>query len=518
MYTYTADRFAVREEIVAFVDRYQLHEQHRRHNYKIDPHREAQTLKLLFGVLGRRKRLVAILNEDDKDAIQAYGSEGYEIHTMNGDRPQALLQLLNGEYKHTPPEHLVIISNDTSFGGLCAFAAQNNTRVAVWAPTGRIPDDFVDPRFDTRYLNELLPETYIQLGTIAIWLDIENLLISLKTKGLVPDIKVFVDAIRAETEDLGDTAHLVAYGDYGLLEETLGYNVQRELEKLGVRTRYQINLHGKNSADMEIASDIHTYIEHDPTVKTVIIGTGDRDFRPSVDAAHAKGKKVIILALKDNLSQELKRAADDVRYLDKYFLVEAPQQIPVDTRDTQMLFLLRFAHFLNQHDWRWTYRDRLPTDIASVELLNQALERGLLQEQGDLNSKLSINMNQLLAQTAQHVAWWLVGRIDHLIRQKGMPYVDTNFLIKGMQMDKRCQELGIGQNWTDARDWLEAANEAGLIVKTRQPHPRTPNKFIDTWWPVGDSPVQQPSEKPVSEEDKGSEDNKELPLDQVTGF
>lgn len=515
MYTAYPQSFGPREEVVAIVDRYRLYESGKRHDIKVDPQREAGLLKLLLGVLGRNRRLVAILNEEDNEAISAYQEQAYEIKSMNGDRPHAIQRLIKEEFDRPPPKHLVIVSDDPAFATICAFAAHHNTQVSVWSPSGRVPDDLLDARFDTRYLNELLPDTYIQLGTAVVWLDIENLLIGLKQKGVVPDIETFVEAVREEVSDLGDVTGIVAYGDFGLLRESFGVDVQRKLEQLGVRTRYQVNMHGKNSADMEIASDIHTFLERDPNVETVIIGTGDRDFRPSVDAAHGKGKKVIILALKDNLSRDLRQAADDVRYLDKYFAPDEVEQVPVtaDLRNRWVPILLRLAHFLNQRHWRWAYRDKVSSIISSDELQG-AMEAGLLKHgrNGDTRT-ITFDFDHPLAREIRHMAWWIVGRVDYLIKEKEMDYVDSNFLARGMRMDKKCKELNVGQERRDAEAWLDAAATAGLIVKDTCPHPDTPTKQIDTWWPKG-YPLP-PHESPQKDESPTSEET--VPA-VVTGF
>lgn len=506
MYNTRYPTYEPREEVVAIVDRYQLYESSKRHNIKVDPEREAGLLKLLLGVFGRSQRLVAVLNDEDDDAISAYKKQAYDVKPMNGDRPEALRRLIKEEFDHPSPKHLVVISDDPAFSTLCTFAARNNTQVSVWSPTSRIPDDLRDNRFDIRYLNELLPDTYIQLGTAVVWLDIENLLIGLKENGVTPDIKTFVNAIREEVSDLADVTSIIAYGDFGLLRESFGTDMQRELEQLGVRTRYQVNMHGKNSADMEIASDIHTHLERDPNVETVIIGTGDRDFRPSVDATHNKGKKVIILALKDNLSRDLRQAADDVRFLDKYFTANtasSPAPITRDLRNRWVPTLLPLAHFLDQNQWRWTYRDSV-VDILSSDEIRDALDAELLKhgKNGD-SQTITFNLDHPLAQEIRHMAWWIVGRVDHLINEKGMPYVDSHYLARGMRMDEKCKELNVGQERLDAEAWLHAAAAAGLIDKHTQPHPKAPHKQIDTWWPKehSDTAQQTTSEAPHASEE-----------------
>jgi hypothetical protein len=66
--------------------------------------------------------------------------------------------------------------------------------------------------------------------------------------------------------------------------------------------------------------------------------------------------------------------------------------------------------------------------------------------------------------------------------EKGMPYVDTNYLARGMLKDSSLQQMNIGQTAEDALWWLETASAAGLLVKRSQPHPRKSSVIILQWF------------------------------------
>jgi uncharacterized LabA/DUF88 family protein len=332
---------------------------------------------------------------------------------------------------------------------------------------------------------ELIGKLNTLLGhrTTSVWLDVENLLFGAQSLGWEPDIEAFVEVIRTVTADIGEVTQIIAYGDFGLLRERLGSDVQRTLEELGVRTRYQINVRGKNSADMEIARDVHTAIEHNEMLGTVIIGTGDRDFRPTIDLARKRGKDVVLLALKSDLSKQLRMAVQDIRYLDEYLMPSIPTaSCPVDPRNAWVPLLMRVAGFLKRHHWQWAYCDRLE-GVLTPEQLQGAIEEGFLRKPGHPShaNTVALNLTHPLTQAVHHMASWIPGRIDYVINEKQLPYVDTNYLARGMQMDRKCRDLSIGQKRSAAEAWLAAAAAAGLVTRQTRPHPKTPGHIIDTW-------------------------------------
>jgi len=82
----------------------------------------------------------------------------------------------------------------------------------------------------------------------------------------------------------------------------------------------------RSSLDMEMAIDV---LELAPTLDTVILCTGDGDFRPLVDAVARRGKHVEVCALREMTSTDLIAAADeyiDLASLKDRIALDAPPQ------------------------------------------------------------------------------------------------------------------------------------------------------------------------------------------------
>jgi len=290
-------------DAILVVDQYQRYHEAVQRVHKLDPIREAQGLSILIKLLGRHNRRIAIVSQTDEQGCVAYQSTGFEVIAVNGNRPSELrrfISWIDHSLDRTPPKHLVVVTTDLAFDLLLDRVVRTNeTHLAVWAPAATVPVELTLPEYNYRPLEELLPD--IKIPRIDIRLDYENLHIGLAKQGWSPDPRVLIEAIKTEVADLGEVVAIIAYADWSTLGRGSGRDFQRELELIGVRTRYQINMNGKNSADMEIENDIRTLVEKDPgapdNVDAIVLGTCDRDFRPTVETANARGKQLVILSL-----------------------------------------------------------------------------------------------------------------------------------------------------------------------------------------------------------------------------
>ncbi len=451
--------------VTVIVDRYRLREQQ---TWPIKPGMEAQQLKALARVMGT-PNLFAIVHEADGAARQAYLAQGYEVHTMNGDRPQVLPQVLEQIIPRESDGNVVIVSDDPAFAPFIEEAQRRNLHVHLWTP-GQAPALVTSAPVDVRPLAEMIPDLQ---SSACVWLDIENVIYGLVEHGRRPDTALLVEAIKGLVEQ--PIQEMYAYGDFSRLRETLGRDIQREVEELGVRTIYLINRRGKNSADMRMASDIQTALMNGEAPETIIIASGDRDFEPLIEQIHAHGKRVILLACRGTLSRDLERLADHVYYLDNHLPLS--KDIQPQATQADKVYLLKFLAHLKQNTWKWAFRHKLPEALRTPEL-EHCCTIGALLEDGD---KIRPNYGHPLVRAADCLRWWLPDRIRYLLEVKGMPYVDTKYLARGMALDKACHEAGVGQTFEDAREWLNAAADAGLVVRKIMPHPRTPEQSITTW-------------------------------------
>jgi uncharacterized LabA/DUF88 family protein len=363
----------------------------------------------------------------------------------------------------------------------------------------------------------LLPD--LKVARIDVRIDLENILIGLVKRDWRPDLRELIEAIRGEVEDLGEIVAVTGYADFDELNRNGGPNKnwQRELTLAGGESRYVVNQHGKNTADMKIANDIHTLVTHDAGaggIDIIALAMMDRDFRPIVETAKSRGKRVVVLALEGGLSRELEGVASDVRYLDSRLRLPQPgaqrsQAAPRHAPQPEnAALMLRIAAWMNRNRWGFVYRDSVEQEFSvAAEGLRKLIEDGWLtpgpnsplDAQGQAR-KLEPNPNNPVARAAQYLARWIPSRLDFCLRQREMPHVDSNYLANGMARDRVLNQMGIGQTRGEAESWLYAAASAGLVVATEQPHPQTPTKTITTWW----LPEEEAAPPTAEAEEEGS--------------
>jgi uncharacterized LabA/DUF88 family protein len=534
------------DDVILIVDQQERHKKATSHNQKIDPTLEAQGLSTLIKPLGRRSRRIAIVAQEDDKGLMAYQTAGFETIALNGNRPSEIrkfIKQMHNVLDTTPPKHMVLVTTDVEFDALCDHAARSHeTDLSVWAPSQDVPLELTDQSYGYRALEELLPE--IKIARVAIRLDYENLHIGLEQQGWPTAPKMVIDAIKAEVADVGEIGSIVAYADWTQLAKGSGVDLQRELSLVGVEPRYQLSMRGKNSADMRLADEIRTLLEKSPdapdAVDVVVLGTRDRDFRPLLETARARGKKIVLVTLKDGLSLELQRIASEVRYLDARLqplgTTSRPNPLTTPSDEAQLAMLIEM--WLNKHSWKWVFADKLKAKITAeprgAEQLRRAIASGvLIQSQQTIRhadghetqaDTLMLNPDHHAVQAVRHFIKWAPDRITYCL-QKGLSYVDSAFLAKGMTMDATFCRLNVGQSRDEAEKWLNLGATYGLLIKKTQPHPKTPTRPITTWWPPADyrKPAQTtasvdniefqttPNENPEQTSDKQSPLREETP-------
>lgn len=142
---------------------------------------------------------------------------------------------------------------------------------------------------------------------IAIFLDLDNLVIGARDANLNFDINLLVDHIQQRTG--GRVVVRRAYSgnlrqDQKLMKElaTAGFTMQSAVP---------MNNFGKNLIDMYMVVDTMDTLVDGQEYSTYVLITGDRDFMPLIHALRRRGKHVIGVGLRHTTSESLMRLCDD---------------------------------------------------------------------------------------------------------------------------------------------------------------------------------------------------------------
>ncbi|MFZ1396431.1 MAG: NYN domain-containing protein [Candidatus Promineifilaceae bacterium] len=161
---------------------------------------------------------------------------------------------------------------------------------------------------------------------VAVFLDLDNLVIGAKQINLSFDINLVLDYIKALTNGRIVLRH--SYGDWRQDQQLM-----RDLASAGFITRNAIRLnnYSKNLADMQIVVDTMETLLDGQEFTTYVLMTGDRDFTPLVQSLRKRGKQVIGLGVKHTTSQNLADLCDQYIYYEE--IVPTPQLSDAQVRE-----------------------------------------------------------------------------------------------------------------------------------------------------------------------------------------
>ena len=147
---------------------------------------------------------------------------------------------------------------------------------------------------------------------IAVFLDLDNLVIGAGEAELTFDINLVLVHLQASTE--GRIVLRRAYGDWRQKAE-----LTKELAAAGFELQSAVRLssNSKNLADMQMTVDAMSTLIDQQNFETYVLVTGDRDFAPLVQALQKRGKLVIGVGIQHATSTSLANLCDRYIYYDE---------------------------------------------------------------------------------------------------------------------------------------------------------------------------------------------------------
>lgn len=161
------------------------------------------------------------------------------------------------------------------------------------------------------------------IDDVAIFLDLDNLVIGAKQLNLTFDINIVLDHIKEITD-----GRIVLRQAYGAGRQS--QQILQELAQAGftVQSATRINNFGKNLADMQIVVNALDTLIDGHQYGTYVLMSGDRDFTPLVQSLRKRGKQVIGVGMKHTTSSSLVELCD--QYIFYEDLIQALELSPAD--------------------------------------------------------------------------------------------------------------------------------------------------------------------------------------------
>ena len=146
---------------------------------------------------------------------------------------------------------------------------------------------------------------------IALFLDLDNITISLDEANLAVELQLIIDTIEEKCE--GRIVLRRAFGDWKQHSE-----IVRQLTTLGfdLQAVMRLNSSEKNLADIQLVVDVAETLLNGSNYDTYALITGDRDFVPLVQLLRQRGKWVVGVGVQRSSSLALAQICDRYFYYD----------------------------------------------------------------------------------------------------------------------------------------------------------------------------------------------------------
>jgi hypothetical protein len=437
---------------------------------------------------------------------QVFLQAGYELFTVSERKflTDALLTEFFPIDSEATVDELIFASSQSDFLGIISrLNLKPNVRIRVWAD--------VRPSDDTVIFQPLESILGVKTKSVALYIDFENISISLNEQGYIVDLGVLIDAIKVRTSQYGQVVHMAAYapwGQRGSLPPMLDIHGREISDDVPSRLAVEsidpvFSLPGKNSADLRIAKDVLAESAAPNSPEIVIIASGDRDFNDIYNTLRARGKQVVVWGVQGSTSRVLENNTSiTLEYIDDFApfrkhkeLVGLFDQVDDDEYDHEDDFRpSQWSSVVLQYDFMHQAQpkqritaERLAQQLTNVsatanddrayELIEQATNIGILAENEADGSLRLRHENPIVAQT-HLIRDHILSRVRNTLSVRNWNYVNYGFLLKGIAMDDKLVGHGINpdDNWRS--EWIDFLVRENILERELIPHRHNPDDLV----------------------------------------
>jgi hypothetical protein len=495
------------------VDVDDLLEHLQRRSFAIDHHELATKLRnsaaLVAGLPSPDDlRAVAVANWHEMQNMATEGifqGVGFEIVDSSSPEHTANILMINiFNVDPTPVEELILVGNGNQLVLLSSKVKMNSAgRIRVW---GEQKPDIPLPGVIYQPLESVLG---IQSKTVSLYIDFENIAISLIEQGFAINIDKMISSLSHHAMTHGQVMRMAAYAPWGQrgtlppLVDGSGRDISDEAQsRLALASIDPVfNLPGKNSADMRIARDLLADSTGPNTPDIFIIASGDRDFNDVLNALRSRNKQVIVWGVRGSTSRQLEHnPAYQIEYLDDFLGLQryqavgqifaatlvAANQAAVFTPNQWTSVILQFDRLATRNATEHgvplaMLQEQLRPVSAAIpqqkafDLVTQAIQMGILQQasNGGVEYVRIIGEHNVVEKT-RLIRDRVVMRVANTLDVRGWEYVNYGFLLKGLTMDKDLELPGLNINDTWRSEWVDCLVREGILYREMVPHRHNP--------------------------------------------
>ncbi len=404
-----------------------------------------------------------------------------------------------------PVDELILATTSTDLIPLVRrVKTTRNARVRVWGS-----DDVLE---GTEFADEVIFQPLetmlgIQTKNVAVYVDFENISISLNEQGFTVNLDHLIDRFVTRAKAHGQVVKMAAYAPWGQrgslppLVDSSGREVAEDAPSRLMLANIEpvFNLPGKNSADIRIARDVLNDSRYADAADVYVLASGDRDFNQVLNALVARNKTVIVWGVRGSTSRQLENNPGiTVEYIEDFTDLQTHQSLgssPASNGQDSGSFtpsqwssvIVQFDRLAQTRDSDILSTDELIAQLQSVsavvspsrgeDLVSQAISLGILQALS-ADGKVALNAHHPTVEKTRLVRDRIVLRVKNTLRVRGWEYVNYGFLLKGLAMDRELERPGLNYNDQWRSHWIDCLVREQVLTRELVPHRHNPDDLV----------------------------------------
>lgn len=376
----------------------------------------------------------------------------------------------------------------------------------------------------------------LQSKNVAVYIDFENIAISLNEQGFVVNLDHLIDRFVMQAKAHGHVVKMAAYAPWGQrgtlppLVDSNGREVADEApSRLALASIDPVfNLPGKNSADIRIARDVLTDASHSDAADVYIVASGDRDFNEVLNTLLKRNRTVIVWGVRGSTSRQLeKNPGLTIEYIEDFTNLQTHQSLSTSAVNDESAdsftpsqwssVIIQFDRLAAKLEVSELTTHRLIEQLQTVgavvsaargeDLVSQAISLGILKLVAN-NGYVMLNMDHPVADKTLLICRRIVQRVENTLQVRGWEYVNYGFLLKGLAMDRELDRPGcnIDDQWRS--HWIDCLVREQVLERQLVPHRHNPDDLVPVIKLCEDYPVRPDSapaqDIPQNEDDEGA--------------
>jgi hypothetical protein len=404
-----------------------------------------------------------------------------------------------------PVDELILATNSQDLIPLVRrVKTTRNARVRMWGFDNVLTGTEFASQVVFQPLDSLLG---IQTKNVAVYVDFENIAISLNEQGFVVNLDHLIERFLSQAKAHGQVVKMAAYAPWGQrgslppLVDSSGREVADDAPSRLMLANIDpvFNLPGKNSADMRIARDVIMDASHSDSADVVIMASGDRDFNQVLNSLRQRNKQVIVWGVRGSTSRQLENNPGlQIEYIEDFTNLQTHQSLSTaglnDGAEISPFTPSQWSSVIVQFDRLATV---IGSEVMSVhqlvdqlqevgavisrprgeDLVSQAMSLGILKAV-TANGSISLNANHPIVEKTRLIRDRVVVRVLNTLTVRGWEYVNYGFLLKGLAMDRDLDRPGMNFSDQWRSEWIDCLVREQILVRELLPHRHNPEDLV----------------------------------------